>query len=44
VGKGMREPLAPESGPNEQNRRVNLIFPQATAGLTTLCPAVSSIP
>ena len=44
VGKGMREPLVPESGPNEQNRRVNLIFPQTTAGLTTLCPAVSSVP
>jgi len=42
VGKGMREPLAPERGPNEENRRVNLIFPETTAaGLNTVCPAVS---
>jgi outer membrane protein OmpA-like peptidoglycan-associated protein len=45
VGKGMREPLVPERGPNEENRRVNLIFPETTAaGLNTLCPAVSPAP
>ena len=45
VGKGMREPLVPERGPNEENRRVNLIFPETTAaGLNTLCPAVSPEP
>lgn len=45
VGRGMREPLAPEPGPNEQNRRVNLIFPDTTAaGLYTLCPAVAPGP
>jgi outer membrane protein OmpA-like peptidoglycan-associated protein len=26
VGKGMREPMIPEKGPNEQNRRVTLVF------------------
>jgi len=42
MGKGMREPLVPERGPNEENRRVDLIFPETTAaGLNTLCPAVS---
>lgn len=39
VGKGMREPVVDEKGPNEKNRRVTLIFPPAQAGqLTTLCP------
>ncbi|MGH9804676.1 MAG: OmpA family protein [Candidatus Acidiferrales bacterium] len=45
VGKGMREPLVPERGANEENRRVNLIFPETTAaGLYTVCPAVSPAP
>jgi flagellar motor protein MotB len=40
VGQGMREPVVNEKGPNEKNRRVNLIFPEAKPGeLTTLCPA-----
>lgn len=40
VGKGMREPVVPEKGPNEQNRRVTLIFPEAEVGeVTSLCPA-----
>lgn len=39
VGKGLREPVVAEKGPNEKNRRVTLIFPPAQAGqLTTLCP------
>jgi outer membrane protein OmpA-like peptidoglycan-associated protein len=38
VGKGMREPLVPEKGPNEQNRRVTLTFPEPPVGeLTSLC-------
>jgi outer membrane protein OmpA-like peptidoglycan-associated protein len=40
VGKGMSEPLVPEPGPNEQNRRVTLVFPEAAVrGLSALCPA-----
>jgi outer membrane protein OmpA-like peptidoglycan-associated protein len=41
VGKGMREPLIPEPGPNEQNRRVTLIFPQAAGGLGPFCEATA---
>ncbi|MFQ5662400.1 MAG: OmpA family protein [Terriglobia bacterium] len=38
VGKGMREPVVPERGPNERNRRVALIFPQVERGeVTSLC-------
>jgi outer membrane protein OmpA-like peptidoglycan-associated protein len=45
VGKGMSEPLVPERGANEQNRRVALVFPEANArGLSSLCPADSSTP
>lgn len=40
IGKGMREPVTPEKGPNERNRRVTLSFPEAPTGeLTALCPA-----
>ncbi|MFQ5777110.1 MAG: OmpA family protein [Terriglobia bacterium] len=43
VGMGMREPVVPEQGPNEQNRRVSLLFPEPTVGaLTSLCPAAPS--
>ena len=43
VGMGMREPVVPEQGANEQNRRVSLLFPEPTAGaLTSLCPAAPS--
>jgi len=40
VGKGMREPMVPEKGPNEQNRRVTLVFfpPQPDAPVSP-CPA-----
>ncbi|MGH9780143.1 MAG: OmpA family protein [Candidatus Acidiferrales bacterium] len=40
VGKGMREPMVPEKGPNEQNRRVTLVFfpLQADAPISP-CPA-----
>jgi len=41
VGKGMREPLVPEPGPNQQNRRVTLIFPQAAGGLGPFCAAAA---
>jgi len=45
VGKGMTEPLVPEKGPNEQNRRVTLVFPEATVrGLSSLCPANPTVP
>jgi hypothetical protein len=39
VGKGMREPVVDEKGPNEKNRRVTLNFPPVEAGdASTLCP------
>jgi outer membrane protein OmpA-like peptidoglycan-associated protein len=41
AGKGMREPLVPEPGPNEQNRRVALIFPHAAGGLGPFCAATA---
>jgi outer membrane protein OmpA-like peptidoglycan-associated protein len=41
TGKGMREPLVPEPGPNEQNRRVALIFPNAAGGLGPFCAATA---
>jgi len=45
IGKGMREPVAPEKGPNEKNRRVTLSFPEAQTGdVTALCPAPASEP
>jgi outer membrane protein OmpA-like peptidoglycan-associated protein len=43
VGKGMREPVVPEKGPNEKNRRVTLNFPPVQAGdVSTLCPTTPS--
>jgi len=40
VGKGMREPMVPEKGPNEQNRRVTLVFfPQQPDAPVSPCPA-----
>ena len=43
IGKGMREPVAPEKGANEKNRRVTLSFPEAQTGdVTALCPAPAS--
>ncbi|HXE75869.1 MAG TPA: OmpA family protein [Candidatus Xenobia bacterium] len=43
VGKGMREPVVAEKGPNEKNRRVMLLFPPVRAGeATSLCPAAPS--
>ena len=45
VGKGMSEPLVPEKGADEQNRRVALVFPEGNVrGLSSLCPADSSVP
>ena len=42
AGRGMREPLIPVQGANEENRRVTLIFPEAQAGqLTSLCAAAT---
>ncbi|MGH9788447.1 MAG: OmpA family protein, partial [Candidatus Acidiferrales bacterium] len=39
VGKGMREPMVPEKGPNEQNRRVTLVFfPQQPDAPVSPCP------
>ncbi|MFQ5696353.1 MAG: OmpA family protein, partial [Terriglobia bacterium] len=42
AGKGMREPVVPEQGRNEQNRRVTLVFPEATAA--TPSPLCASAP
>jgi len=40
VGKGMREPMVPEKGPNEQNRRVTLVFfPLQPDAPISPCPA-----
>jgi outer membrane protein OmpA-like peptidoglycan-associated protein len=40
VGKGMREPMVPEKGPNEQNRRVTLVFFSADPNTpVSPCPA-----
>ena len=45
MGKGMREPVVPEQGRNEQNRRVTIIFPQTQAGeISSLCPEVRASP
>jgi outer membrane protein OmpA-like peptidoglycan-associated protein len=42
TGRGMREPLIPVQGTNEENRRVTLIFPEAQAGqLSSLCAAAT---
>ncbi|MFB3141036.1 MAG: OmpA family protein [Candidatus Acidiferrales bacterium] len=42
TGRGMREPLIPVQGANEENRRVTLIFPEAQAGqLSSLCAAAT---
>ncbi|HXE75870.1 MAG TPA: OmpA family protein [Candidatus Xenobia bacterium] len=39
VGKGMREPLVPEKGPNEQNRRVTIILaPREPGAPVSFCP------
>ncbi len=39
----MREPVVPEEGPNEQNRRVTINFPETEAGqVTSLCQDVPS--
>jgi outer membrane protein OmpA-like peptidoglycan-associated protein len=43
VGKGLREPVVAEKGPNERNRRVTLNFPPVEAGeASTLCPQAPS--
>ncbi|MCI0403320.1 MAG: OmpA family protein [Acidobacteria bacterium] len=40
VGKGMREPMVPEKGPNEKNRRVTLVFfPLQPDAPVSPCPA-----
>ncbi len=45
VGKGMREPLVPEKGPNEQNRRVTLILVAGeSGGSVSFCPMGESNP
>ena len=45
VGKGMREPLVPEKGPNEQNRRVTLILVAGESGSSiSFCPMGESNP
>ncbi len=45
VGKGMREPLVPEKGPNEQNRRVTLILVASeSGGSVSFCPMGESNP
>ncbi len=45
VGKGMREPLMPEKGPNEQNRRVTLILVAGeSGGSVSFCPMGESNP
>ncbi len=45
VGKGMREPLVPDPGPNAQNRRVALLFASAgVEGLSSLCPSPAPPP
>lgn len=45
AGKGMREPLVPEKGPNEQNRRVTLILVAGeSGGSVSFCPMGESNP
>jgi len=45
AGKGMREPLVPEKGPNEQNRRVTLILAAGeSSGPVSFCPMGESNP
>lgn len=40
IGKGMREPLVLEKGPNEQNRRVTVVFsPMEPGASVSPCPA-----